>query len=317
MGAQTPDGDAAGRGGTLALTSCSISSCPKGFFPVQDTGVIQGISEAPQTISFPAMAARQQALAEVILKDPAVESLSSFIGVDGINTTLNSGRILINLKPLEERLNASTSSAACSRNWPRSGITLFHAAGAGPDRGRPRQPHAIPVHAGRPDPQRTEHLDRPKLMDKAQACPAARLATDQQTGGRHGPRWSSTAHTASRLGNHPQMIDDTLYDAFGQRQVSTLFTQLNQYHVVLEGRCRSFRRTPSPLKDIYVQSTYGGAVPLSAFTHFETPQNAPLVHQSSGAVSRALPFRSIWRRAPRWATPPKAIKTAKGTEHAA
>ncbi len=137
---------------TLGLTVALYVWIPKGFFPVQDTGVILGISEAPQSISFQAMAKGQQALAEVILKDPAVASLTSFIGIDGTNTTLNSGRIQINLKPLEERkvsasdvirrLQAGTGAGA----WHQA----VHAARAGPDRGGPGQPHPVPVqHGGR------------------------------------------------------------------------------------------------------------------------------------------------------------------------
>ena len=148
------------RSGTLALTVLLFLYIPKGFFPIQDTGVIQGISEAAQTISFREMSDRQQALAKVILKDPAVESLSSFIGIDGTNTTLNSGRIQINLKELEVR--KISASDVIRRLQPKldevSGITLLHAAGAGSDGGRPRQPHRISVHAGRPQRRRVERL---------------------------------------------------------------------------------------------------------------------------------------------------------------
>ena len=144
--------------GTLVLTIFLYIIIPKGFFPVQDTGVIQGISQAPQTISFPAMAEKQQELAKVILADPAVESLSSFIGADGTNTTLNSGRMSINLKPLAER---HISAADVIRRLQNSlqkvqGISLLHAAGAEHHGRRPREPHAISVHAGRSRRERTE-----------------------------------------------------------------------------------------------------------------------------------------------------------------
>ena len=136
---------------TLAADHSSVHTIPKGFFPIQDTGVIQGVSEAAQSVSFSEMSSVQQALAKMILKDPAVESLSSFIGIDGTNTTLNSGRIQINLKPLDERKISATD--VIRRLQPElaavPGITLLHAAGAGSDRGRPREPHAVPVHAGR------------------------------------------------------------------------------------------------------------------------------------------------------------------------
>ena len=261
--------------GTLALTVLLYVIVPKGFFPVQDTGVIQGISEAPPTTSFAAMAARQQALAEVILKDPAVESLSSFIGVDGINTTLNSGRILINLKPLAERkLDATTIMHRLQAQLAKvEGITLYM---------QPIQDLTVEDRVSRTQFQYT--LEDPdinelntwtaRLMEKLKTLPQLQdVATDQQTGGA-ATRLVIDRLTASRLGITPQAIDDTLYDAFGQRQISTLFTQLNQYHVILE-TMPEFQKNPAKLQDIYVRSASGGQVPLSAFTHFEQG-NAPL-----------------------------------------
>src|SRR5207249_9330042 len=253
---------------TLALTGWLYIIVPKGFFPVQDTGVIQGISEAPETISFPAMAQRQQALAQVILKDPAVESLSSFIGVDGINTTLNSGRILINLKPLNER--KISASEVIRRLQPElakvDGITLYM---------QPIQDLTVEDRVSRTQFQYTledanaDELNTwtARLMEKLQALPQLRdVATDQQTRGSQASLVIDRV-TASRLGITRQAIDDALYDAFGQRQVSTLFTQLNQYHVILE-TLPEFQRNPSKLQDIYVRSAGGGSVPLRAFTHF-------------------------------------------------
>jgi multidrug efflux pump len=261
--------------GTLVLTVWLYVIVPKGFFPVQDTGVIQGISEAPPTTSFAAMAARQQELAQVILQDPAVESLSSFIGVDGINTTLNSGRILINLKPLSERkLDATTIMHRLQGQLARvEGITLYM---------QPIQDLTVEDRVSRTEFQYT--LEDPdinelntwtaRLMEKLKTLPQLQdLATDQQTGGA-ATRLVIDRPTASRLGITPQMIDDTLYDAFGQRQISTLFTQLNQYHVILEAM-PEFQKNPAKLQDIYVGSTSGGQVPLSAFTHFEQA-SAPL-----------------------------------------
>jgi multidrug efflux pump len=260
---------------TLVLTVVLYIIVPKGFFPVQDTGVVQGISQAAQNISFTAMGAKQQALANVILKDPAVASLSSFIGVDGINTTLNSGRILINLKPLDDRdLNASE---VIRRLQPQldnvNDIALFM---------QPVQDLTVEDRVSRtqyqytledPDPQELQ-LWTGKLMDKLAAVPVLRdMATDQQLDGTAVSLVIDRV-TAARLGITAQQIDSTLYDAFGQRQVSTLFTQLNQYHLIMEAT-PSFQRNPAKLKDIYVQSAYGGAVPLSAFTHFETT-SAPL-----------------------------------------
>jgi multidrug efflux pump len=248
---------------------------PKGFFPIQDTGVIVGISEAPQSISFGAMAARQQDLAEVILKDPAVESLSSFIGVDGTNTTLNSGRILINLKPLHER--RMTALAIIHRLQSAlgtvDGITLFM---------QPVQDLTVEDRLSRTqyqysleDPDADElNSWAPKLVDALRTLPELRdVSSDQQD---HGLQSMLTIDrsTASRLGITPQMIDDTLYSAFGQRQVSTIFTQLNQYRVVLEVK-PDFQQGPDSLQDIYVRSLGGGQVPLSAFTQF-TESTAPL-----------------------------------------
>ena len=248
---------------------------------MQDTGVIQGISEAAQNISFTAMAERQQALAGVILKDPAVESLSSFIGVDGINTTLNSGRILINLKPLEER--KVSASEVMRRLQPElakvDGITLYM---------QPVQDLTVEDRVSRTQYQYTledanaEELNTwtATLMEKLQTLPQLRdVATDQQTRGSQATLVIDRV-TASRLGITPQAIDDALYDAFGQRQISTLFTQLNQYHVILE-TMPEFQRNPSKLQDIYVRSASGGAVPLSAFTHFESG-TAPLAINHQG-----------------------------------
>ena len=260
---------------TLAATILLYVIVPKGFFPVQDTGVIQGISEADESVSFSAMAVRQQALAQVILQDPAVESLSSFIGVDGINTTLNSGRILINLKPLEER--KISASAVMRRLQPElakvDGITLYM---------QPIQDLTVEDRVSQTQYQYTledanaDELNQwtTKLLARLQTLPELRdMATDQQTHGLQA-RLVIDRVTASRLGITPQAIDNALYDAFGQRQISTLFTQLNQYHVILE-TLPDFQRNPSKLNDIYVLSTSGSAVPLGAFTHFESG-TAPL-----------------------------------------
>jgi multidrug efflux pump len=260
---------------TLAATILLYVIVPKGFFPVQDTGVIQGISEADESVSFSAMAVRQQALAQVILKDPAVESLSSFIGVDGINTTLNSGRILINLKPLEER--KISASEVMRRLQPElakvDGITLYM---------QPIQDLTVEDRVSQTQYQYTledanaDELNQwtTKLLARLQTLPELRdVATDQQTHGLQA-RLVIDRVTASRLGITPQAIDNALYDAFGQRQISTLFTQLNQYHVILE-TLPDFQRNPSKLNNIYVLSTSGTAVPLGAFTHFESG-TAPL-----------------------------------------
>src|SRR2546430_216789 len=253
--------------GTLILPVVLYVPTPKAFFPPQDRGLIQGITEAPQSVSFAAMAQRQEALARVILQDPAVESLSSFIGVDGINTTLNSGRMLINLKPLEERKVSATD--LMRRLQPElekvEGITLYM---------QPVQDLTVEDRVSRTQYQYTledanaDELNTwtAKLMEKLYALPELRdVATDQQTRGSQAMLVIDRV-TASRLGITPQAIDDTLYDAFGQRQISTLFTQLNQYHVILE-TLPEFHRNPYKLQDIYRRSASGRAVPLSACTH--------------------------------------------------
>jgi multidrug efflux pump len=267
--------------GTLVFTVLLYVIVPKGFFPVQDTGVIQGISDAAQNISFTAMAERQQALAQVILKDSAVESLSSFIGVDGINATLNSGRILINLKPLDERkISASDVIRRLQPDLAKvEGITLNM---------QPVQDLTVEDRVSRTQYQYTledanaDELNQwtTALVAKMQTLPQLRdVATDQQT---HGAEATLVIDrvTASRLGITPSAIDNALYDAFGQRQISTLFTQLNQYHVILEA-LPDFQRNPSKLNDIYVLSTSGGAVPLGTFSHFESGV-APLAINHQG-----------------------------------
>jgi multidrug efflux pump len=254
---------------TLAATVLLYIAIPKGFFPVQDTGVILGVSEAPQGVSFTSMAQRQQQLTAVILKDPAVESLSSFIGVDGTNTTPNSGRIQINLKPVEERdLDASGIIRRLQTRLEKvEGITLFM---------QPVQDLTVEDRVSRTQYQYSlESPDVkelaiwvPKLLEKLRTLPELRdVASDQQEGGLQ-LRLVIDRDNASRLGITPQQIDDALYDAFGQRQVSTMFTQLNQYHVVLEV-APSFRDHPEDLKQIYVRSSSGGQVPLDTIARVE------------------------------------------------
>jgi multidrug efflux pump len=266
---------------TLVGTVLLYIFIPKGFFPVQDIGVILGVSEAPQSVSFAAMADRQQALARVILQDPAVESLSSFIGVDGTNTTLNSGRIQINLKPIEVR--RVSASDVIRRLQPElekvDGITLFM---------QPVQDLTVEDRVSRTQFQYSLEdanpheltVSVPRLMEKLQSSPALRdVASDQQDQGLQ-TRLIIDRETASRLGISPQVLDNTLYDAFGQRQVSTIFTQLNQYHVVLEAQ-PEFRDDPQDLNHLYVQSSTGGAVPLSAFTRLESTR-VPLTVNHQG-----------------------------------
>src|SRR6266436_4978749 len=256
--------------GTLVLTLLLYVIVPKGFFPVQDTGVILGISEGPQSVSFSALGQSQQALASVILRDPDVASLSSFIGIDGINSTPNSGRVQINLKPRNQR--KSTASEVIRRLQPElakvSGITLYM---------QPVQDLTVEDRVSRTQYQYSmEDADAQELsvwasqlVDALRKLPEMRdVATDQQNGGLKADLVIDR-DTASRLGILPQAIDDALYDAFGQRQVSTIFTQLNQYHVVLEVEPQ-FSQNPDSLKNIYVHSGSGIQVPLASFSHFDT-----------------------------------------------
>jgi multidrug efflux pump len=265
----------------LALTVYLYVIVPKGFFPVQDTGVILGISEGPENVSFTSMAERQQKLAQVILKDADVASLSSFIGIDGTNTTQNSGRIQINLKPHEDR--SDTASDIIQRLQPElakvEGITLYM---------QPVQDLTVEDRVSRTQYQYSlEDADATELNDwssrilaKLRTLPELRdVASDQQNGGLKADLVIDR-DTAARFGILPQNIDDTLYDAFGQRQVSTIFTQLNQYHVVLEVG-QQFQDDPSDLSSIYVKSSTGQQVPLSTFSHFVT-SSAPLAINHQG-----------------------------------
>ncbi len=280
------------QGTTLLVTAATLVGTillyiyvPKGFFPVQDTGVILGVSEAPQDVSFTAMSQRQQALTDVILKDPAVESLSSFIGIDGTNTTLNTGRVQINLRPLAERkINASDVIRRLQPELAKvDSISLFL---------QPVQDLTVEDRVSRTQFQYSlEDVDAkelaywtPRFMDKLKALPELRdVASDQLNEG----LLASLAidrDTASRLGILPADIDNTLYDAYGQRQVSTIFTQLNQYHVVLEVDPQ-FQQDPDSLKNIYVKSSNGTQVPLSAFTRLDPAGTAlALNHQGQFPV---------------------------------
>jgi multidrug efflux pump len=258
---------------------------PKGFFPVQDTGVILGVSDAPQSISFTSLAQHQQALAQVILQDSDVASLSSFIGVDGTNLTPNSGRIQINLKPRDER--KASASEIIRRLQPKlaqvEGITLFM---------QPVQDLTVEDRVSRTQFQYTmEDADArelstlaTRLVAKLQTLPELRdVASDQQTGGLAADIVIDR-DTASRLSILPAQIDNTLYDAFGQRQVSTIFTQLNQYHVILETDPQ-FQQNPGSFKDLYVKSNNGTQVPLSTFTQTHTSNTALAVnHQGQFPV---------------------------------
>jgi len=258
--------------GTLALTVFLYMVVPKGFFPVQDTGVIQGISEAPQSISFAAMGERQQALAKVILEDPAVESLSSYIGVDGDNATLNSGRLLINLKPHGQRDLSATEVIA--RLQPQLdklvGIRLFM---------QPVQDLTIEDRVSRTQYQFSMSSPDSELLSQwsgrlvealAQRPELTDVASDLQDKGLQ-VYLVIDRDAASRLGVSVQNITDALYDAFGQWQISTIYTQASQYRVVLQAQAGE-KIGPAALDQIHVKTTDGAQVRLSSLAHVEERQ---------------------------------------------
>ncbi len=254
---------------TLGLTVLLYLALPKGFFPVQDTGLLQGISEAPQSISFQAMSERQQRLSEVILADPAVASLSAYIGVDGDNSTLNSGRLLINLKPHDER--EVSAQQVIERLRPAlagvPGIELFL---------QPVQDLSIEDKVSRTQYQFSLespdsallHEWAPRLLAALQAQPALRdVSNDQQEQGLQ-VYVEIDRDAAARLGVSVSSITDALYDAFGQRQISTVFTQSSQYRVVLES-AEASQAGPQALEQLHVAGSGGVPVPLASLARFE------------------------------------------------
>lgn len=264
---------------TLMITGLLFFSISKGFFPVQDTGIIQGISEAPQSISFSAMSERQQRLAEVILKDPSVESLSSFIGIDATNTTLNRGRILINLIPIEQR--KLSASDVIRRLQPKlakvSGITLYM---------QPVQDITIDDRVSLTQYQYSlgsanlneVSLWSTRLVENLKKEPVLRdVANDLQNLGLQ-RTLTIDRDTASRLGITPLLIDNILYDAYGQRQISTIFTELNQYHVVLEVS-PELQNGQQALDNLYLNTPTGKVVPISAITQISEGLGPQLINR--------------------------------------
>jgi len=287
---------------TLMLTIYLYIIIPKGFFPVQDTGVIQGISQARQTISSKAMAIKQQDLAKVILEDPAVESLSSFIGADGTNTTTNSGRMSINLKPLDQRdLSASDVIRRLQSKLDKvQGIQLFM---------QPVQNITVDDRVSRTqyqytleDPDQNElNLWTNRFVDRLKQLPELEdVATDQQDGGLAVSLVIDRA-TASRLGIAPTTIDNTLYDAFGQRQINTMYTQLNQYHVVLEAEPQ-FQLDPDKLNHLYIQSNSAAGTSGAAASSSGTG--------STSAGSNALTGSALYTASANTLAPPVNVLTA-------
>jgi multidrug efflux pump len=284
---------------TLVLTVVLYIVIPKGFFPVQDTGVIQGISQANQSISFDEMSRRQQELARIILQDPAVESLSSFIGADGIDTTLNSGRISINLKPIDQRIGASDVIRRLQQSLAQvQGIHLYM---------QPVQDITVDDRISRTQYQYTlEDPDSDELNTWADRFVAELkkmpeledVATDQQTGAR-AIQLVIDRVTASRLGIAPTTIDNTLYDAYGQREINTLYTQTNQYHVVLE-TAPQWQRDPNALGSLYIQgNASAGASGAGASTSFSASASAAA---GSNALTTSVKY-----------TPSSAVLTNPGS----
>src|SRR5580692_2868459 len=292
---------------TLLLTIFLYIIIPKGFFPIQDTGIIQGISQAPQTIGSKAMAAKQQELAKIILDDQAVESLSSFIGADGTNTTTNSGRMSINLKPLNQRsMNASDVIRRLKSKLDQvQGIELFM---------QPVQNITVDDRVSRTQYQYTlEDPDANELNDwtnrfvsRLKQLPELEdVATDQQPGGL-AVLLVIDRVTASRFGIAPTTIDNTLYDAFGQRQISTMYTQVNQYHVVLESQPQ-FQLDPNKLNRLYIQSNASaGATGSGASTSFAASG-------SSSAGSNALTSSALFTPSANTLTPPTNALSANAS----
>ncbi|ALJ38571.1 MdtB/MuxB family multidrug efflux RND transporter permease subunit [Azospirillum brasilense] len=261
--------------GTLALTVVLYTAIPKGFFPAQDTGLIQGVTEATQSVSYAAMAERQRALAVEVLKDPDVVSLSSFIGVDGSNTTMNSGRLLINLKPKEQRTDHVADIIRRIRHNTAAvpGIELFM---------QPVQDLTIDATVSRTQYQfvledaNPEELRvwAPRLIDRLAAVPEITDVTSNLQEKGLSASITIDRDTAARYGVTTAAIDNALYDSFGQRIVSTIFTQANQFRVILEAD--PDRMTVDQLlTSIHLPSAGGGQVPLAAFARMEV-RNAPL-----------------------------------------
>ena len=291
---------------TLLLTVYLYILIPKGFFPIQDTGVIQAISQAPQTIGSKEMAVQQQELAKVILQDPAVESLSSFVGADGTNTTNNSGRMSINLKPLEQR--DASASDVIRRLQPKldklGSIEMFM---------QPVQNITVDDRVSRTQYQYTledpnqQELDEwtSRFVTKLKQLPELEdVATDQQLGGLAVSITIDRA-TASRLGIAPTTIDNTLYDAFGQRQINTMYTQLNQYHVILEAMPQ-FQLDPNKLSRIFIQANASAtATGASATTSSGTG--------STSAGSNALTASAAYTPSSSVLAPPASVLTSGTT----
>ncbi|MDA8417044.1 MAG: efflux RND transporter permease subunit [Betaproteobacteria bacterium] len=278
---------------TLGLTAGLYLILPKGFFPTQDTGILEAVTQGPQSISFRAMRREQYALAQQLLADPAVESLSSFIGVDGVNTTINSGRLMINLKPLAQRGANGSLPAVMQRLHEamlrqHSLLDVYF---------QPVQDMTLEDTLSRTQYQLTLESPNsreimewvPRLMERLKTIPAVRdLASDQQD---HGKRLflDIDRDNAMRLGVSVAELDDILYDAFAQRIVSTIFTQSNQYRVILES-ATEFAQNPGQLHQFYVAGANGSQVPLDQVAHLREVDGPLAIHHLGQFPSATLSF---------------------------
>jgi len=275
---------------TFVLTAVLYILIPKGFFPVQDTGLIQLITEGPQSVSYSSMAKRQQSVASIVLKDPDVESLSSFVGVDGTNTTLNSGRMLVNLKPRDKRsANASTIIRRLRGDLAKdAGISSYM---------QPVQDLTIDDRISRTQYQFVLESANPadlvtwvpRLTDSLrQLSEINDVANDLSEGGL-AAYITIDRDTAARFGITPATIDNALYDSFGQRIISTIFTESSQYRVIMEAN-PALQKSPESLAQIYVPSASGGQVPLSAIATFDTRPESLLINHMGQFPANTISF---------------------------
>ncbi|HMD61018.1 MAG TPA: efflux RND transporter permease subunit, partial [Opitutaceae bacterium] len=294
---------------TLALTALLYVLIPKGFFPVQDTGLIQVITEGPQSASYEAMATRQQAMAAEILKDPAVVSLSSFVGVDGSNSTLNTGRMLVNLKPRQQR--SDTAAGVISRLNGKLGGVVGIAAYLQPiqdltiDDRVSRTQYQFVLESANPA-DLTEWV--PKLTDQLGGLSQVSGVVSDLSERGLGAYIKIDRDTAARFGITAATIDNALYDAFGQRIISTIFTESNQYRVIMEAD-PALQRSPDSLALIYVPSAGGGQVPLSSIATFEV-RPEPLLINHMGQ----FPANTISFNVPKGGSLGSAVKAIRGAE---
>ncbi|HEY4989050.1 MAG TPA: efflux RND transporter permease subunit, partial [Opitutaceae bacterium] len=275
---------------TFVLTALLYILIPKGFFPVQDTGLIQLITEGPQSSSYGAMATRQQAVASIVLKDPDVESLSSFVGVDGTNTTLNSGRMLINLKPRDQRsANASTIIRRLRGDLAKDpGIASYM---------QPVQDLTIDDRVSRTQYQFVLESANaadlvtwvPKLTDRLRELSQINDVANDLSEGGLAAYITIDRDTAARFGITPATIDNALYDSFGQRIISAIFTESSQYRVIMEAN-PALQKSPESLAQIYVPSASGGQVPLSAIATFDTRPESLLINHMGQFPANTISF---------------------------